>query len=173
MDKITPNCKCVGTVKCCGCRSDRQIIIIIYNNDLLDKTYPVGSIYISINNTDPGSLFGGTWVQIEDRFLLAAGSSYTAGNTGGSADAVVVSHTHTVSVSGGNHRHGSLMHTGGSGDYAGSGAGSLTASNIYGYSTYSGNLSMSGTASAPTGAVSGTGANMPPYLVVYMWKRTA
>ena len=46
--------------------------------------YPVGSIYLSVNNTNPGTIFGGTWEQIKDRFLLACGNSYSNGSTGGS-----------------------------------------------------------------------------------------
>ena len=45
--------------------------------------YPVGAIYINTNSTSPASLFGGTWEQIKDRFLLGAGDTYVAGNTGG------------------------------------------------------------------------------------------
>ncbi len=52
---------------------------------MLDTIYPVGSIYMSVNNVSPSTLFGGTWEAIQDRFLLAAGSTYTAGDTGGSA----------------------------------------------------------------------------------------
>ena len=47
------------------------------------NAYPVGAIYISGNNTSPAYYFGGTWEKIEDKFLLAAGSTYTAGDTGG------------------------------------------------------------------------------------------
>ena len=50
---------------------------------------------MSVNSTSPATLFGGTWQQIEDTFLLGAGSTYSAGSSGGSADAIVVSHTHT------------------------------------------------------------------------------
>lgn len=57
--------------------------------------YPVGSIYLSTNSTSPASLFGGTWEQLKDRFLLGAGGSYTANNTGGSA-----SHAHSLSDNG-------------------------------------------------------------------------
>lgn len=59
--------------------------------DLIDLIYPVGSIYMSVNATSPAALFGGTWEQIQDRFLLAAGSTYDAGSTGGEA-------THQLSV---------------------------------------------------------------------------
>ena len=51
--------------------------------------YPVGSIYMSANATNPGTLFGGTWSQIQGRFLLAADGSHAAGSTGGEA-------THTL-----------------------------------------------------------------------------
>lgn len=59
--------------------------------NLLPKIYPVGTIYWSTKSTSPASLFGGTWIQIKDRFLLCAGSTYSAGSTGGEA-------THTLTV---------------------------------------------------------------------------
>ena len=59
--------------------------------DYWDKLHPVGSIYLSVSDTNPETLFGGTWEQIKDRFLLASGSSYAAGSTGGEAE-----HTLTV-----------------------------------------------------------------------------
>ena len=51
----------------------------------IDQIYPVGSLYFSVNNTNPGTLFGGTWERIEDKFLLCAGSTYAPGTTGGAA----------------------------------------------------------------------------------------
>lgn len=39
------------------------------------KIYPIGAIYMSMNSTDPGELFGGTWEQIKDVFLVAEGDS--------------------------------------------------------------------------------------------------
>lgn len=70
--------------------------------------YPVGSIYMSVNSASPATIFGGTWVQLKDQFLLAAGAKYAAGSTGGSADSVVPAHTHTItasSASAGAHTH--------------------------------------------------------------------
>lgn len=59
--------------------------------DLFDLVYPIGSIYMSVNSVSPAVLFGGTWEQIRDRFLLAAGNIYSGGSTGGEAE-----HTLTV-----------------------------------------------------------------------------
>ena len=61
-----------------------------------DIIYPVGSIYLSINDTNPSSVFGGTWNKLKDRFLLGSGDTYQSGSTGGSA-------THTPSGTVGNH----------------------------------------------------------------------
>lgn len=65
-------------------------ILDVTSLKMFEQIYPVGSIYISVNSTNPQSLFGGTWEQLQNQFLLAAGSSYSAGSTGGSA-----THTHT------------------------------------------------------------------------------
>lgn len=80
------------------------------NNDLktslLNFIYPVGSLYWSSNPTNPGTLFGGTWKQIKDCFVLAAGDTYTNGATGGNANTTLTvdnlpSHTHGMN----NHTH--------------------------------------------------------------------
>lgn len=57
----------------------------------VDDVYPVGSIYMSVNATDPGKLFGGTWQRIKERFLLGTGDTHGAGSTGGEFE-----HTLTV-----------------------------------------------------------------------------
>ena len=79
---------------------------------LLNLVYPVGSIYLSSKNTNPGTLFGGTWVQIKDRFILAAGDYYSNGATGGAATVTLTvsnmpSHSHSFTPSGtvGSHSH--------------------------------------------------------------------
>lgn len=51
----------------------------------VDDIYPVGSIYMSVNDTDPARLFGGAWKRIEGRFIMGASDTYPAGSTGGSA----------------------------------------------------------------------------------------
>ena len=65
---------------------------IVYQKDasaekqaLSAKLYPVGSIYMSVIDTNPALLFGGTWEQIQGRFLLAASTGYPNGSTGGEA----------------------------------------------------------------------------------------
>lgn len=125
---------------------------------LLDA-YPVGAIYMSNSPSSPASLFGGIWARIKDCFILAAGDKYAAGATGGSADAVVVSHTHTLSKlitgDGGIQVDGATVQRG----YVGS-----SESNIA-------NLHPEKYSISETGE-SATGANMPPYLAVYMWQRT-
>ena len=59
---------------------------------ILNLTHPVGSVWMTTEGADnPNQLFGGYWIRIKDRFLLAAGDDYTAGDTGGSA-----THTHAT-----------------------------------------------------------------------------
>ena len=55
------------------------------------KVYPVGAFYFSASSDNPATLFGGTWTQIKDTFILAAGTKYKAGTTGGEA-------THTLTA---------------------------------------------------------------------------
>ena len=79
---------------------------------LLDRVYPIGAIYISTTNTNPGVLFGGTWLAIPaGRVLLAQGTGYAAGTTGGNEVHTITtnelpSHSHSVSISNnGSHNH--------------------------------------------------------------------
>ena len=149
-------------------------------NTAFQSAYPVGSIYMNASNsTNPGSLLGfGTWVEFgEGKMLLGESSSYSAGSTGGSKDAVVVSHTHTATVSSvSDHQHltswgeatGGKYGTAGTGQFGSSGT---DTDNREFYTSAAGGHTHS-TSISTTGS-SGTDANMPPYIVVYMWKRTA
>ena len=56
---------------------------LMNSNLSLDKIYPIGSIYMNINSTNPTDLFGGIWEQIKERFMLGCGDSHSAGSTGG------------------------------------------------------------------------------------------
>lgn len=141
------------------------------------SAYPVGSIYMNASDsTNPATLFGfGTWTALgAGRMLLGNGGGYSAGATGGSADAIVVSHTHTASVTDPGHLHDFYINSNGSG------SGESTTAGYRGLS-FPGTTLSPDTSTATTGITvsnsttgsSGTGANLPPYLVVYMWQRTA
>lgn len=124
-----------------------------------DDIYPVGSIYMSVNSTNPANLFGGTWTQLKDRFLLGAGSTYTNGSTGGEA-----SHTLTVNEMP-SHSHGQYVTV--------SSGGSLSANCDYdSYASGKARKSAQNVSTDPTGG-GNSHNNMPPYLVVYMWQRTS
>lgn len=149
---------------------------------VLDKTHPVGSLYWSSDPTNPGNLFGGTWTQIKDKFILAAGDKYKNGMTGGSADAVVVSHTHSIPKLSGkakSHGIGGIYTALGSTDFGvGFWDGGHSLANYWPFSggeTNSRHEHDVETNASTTGSqgVSGTGKNMPPYETYYCWKRTA
>ena len=134
--------------------------------DVLNKAYPVGSIYTSVNNTSPATLFGGTWEQLKDRFLLGAGTTYTAGSTGGEA-----THTHTL-------QSGYAMIGSPRGNNTGIGfvaaGGDMETSSAYSVGGNTGYASGHPKRSHNTklGGSTDESSSMPPYLVVYMWKRT-
>ena len=78
-------------------------------NNLWKTIYPIGSLYLSTSSTNPATLFGGTWEQIQDKFMLAAGTTYPAGSSGGNASHTHTSaaHSHTIAA----HAHTSAAHT--------------------------------------------------------------
>ena len=141
----------------------------VIKQNILDIVYPIGSIYMSVNSASPATFLGGTWTQIQDTFLLSAGSTYTAGSTGGAA-----THRHLLPL----FRHnagGTATSTFGivsEGSYY---TGSVEIFNSGGPKINT--ISVAGT--EKTGAVyefmykSMESSTMPPYLTVYMWKRTA
>ena len=125
-------------------------------NEVVDKIYPVGAIYISAAATNPKELFGGEWTQIQGRFLLAASSSYAAGSTGGEA-------THTLTVNEmPSHAHGIYM---GTADLNPEWA--WGSRNVESLAT---NTSINQTEYQGGGAAHN---NMPPYLAVYVWQRVS
>lgn len=144
------------------------------SNTLWEKIYPVGSIYISANSTSPAELFGGTWEQIKDRFLLAAGDTYEAGSTGGEA-----THTHKYGFQYGAYFGSISMERdaqsgvlqGGTGDPVGSaGVAELMSDVNNNVAQATKTLQMTHYKSI---ADTSSASNMPPYLTVYMWKRVS
>lgn len=139
---------------------------------IIALAYPVGSIYMNTSNsTNPGTLLGiGTWAVVAaGQMLLGNGGGYTAGNTGGSATTTLTyanmpSHSHAINDPG--HVHVDL---GGVGIYG-------TTSGPDSVQTYT---QTHNTQSALTGITLGTAGSgtsfstISPYLVVYMWQRTA
>ena len=117
--------------------------------------YPVGAIYLSVTDTDPATLFGGTWERIGGRFLLGADDTYTAGSTGGEAE-----HTLTIDeMPKHNHEIDNLNASGNATPYM-----TVQAQDNKGYG---GNVqTMYAGGSQPHN-------NMPPYLTVFMWKRVS
>ena len=137
---------------------------------IFDLIYPVGSIYMSVNSTSPATLFGGTWERIQDRFLLAAGSTYAAGGMDGEATHTLKveelpSHAHPTNDG---NQYITMPATGASparkhvkGD---------SSSSIYALCSADNPIYRK---DAPSAGGGGAHNNMPPYLTVYVWKRTA
>ena len=165
------------------------------NNNWL-TIYPIGSIYMSVNNVDPSLVFGGTWQQIKDKFLLASGDIYDSGETGGSATntletSQLPSHTHsyTKATSVGDHQltiaempnHDHII-TNYEGKAVASGSGTTVAQVALtpitttlatggdGVHNHPLNTGTDNTGSAGSAAAIN---NMPPYLAVNVWVRTA
>lgn len=126
---------------------------------LLDKIFPIGSIYITVSSSSPASLFGGQWEQIKDKFLLAAGDNYTAGSSGGEA-------THTLSIS----EMPSHSHS-----FSGVNNGTTVTGSL---GAYPAKIYQDCIPNWTGGYINDTGGsqahnNMPPYLAVYVWQRIA
>ena len=201
--------KMPGTVRSVnGIKPDENANVTVPQPSILNA-YPVGSIYMSVVETNPAELFGGTWEAIAPgRVLLGAGEynsniSYTAGDKGGVPSKILNSsnipkHTHTVEIKNTAATHN---HKNGVFDEAAAGNGPLSSN--YGavkmYPTSTQHVMAADSSSFGTGTqlymgytsetsavhthevtVGYYGAKAPtaisvmqPYLVVYMWKRTA
>lgn len=174
-----------------------QLATTAFVQAALQALYPVGSVYINASvTTNPATLLGfGTWVTVGDGKVLVnqdtTDSSFDVmGETGGSKDSAVVSHSHTVTDAG--HTH--LLVNGNNGPSGSSGNVNTTTNKYINYAKGIGggatgeNYSMWGDTTTPDRGVSGTSTtgisidsagtsgtngNLQPYVVVKMWKRTA
>jgi hypothetical protein len=146
--------------------------VVFYNKqEVLLAVHPVGSIFLSTDGTEPAELYGGTWEQIKDVFLLGASDTYAAGSTGGEASHKLESnempsHTHIVTAY---YNYDWNVKVGfGLGEiYVSSNHIDITGSQTLGTDIDRGYL---GT------RVSGGDEphnNMPPYYSVYIWRRVA
>lgn len=130
------------------------------NFGIIDRLYPVGTIYQSTSSTDPGTFIGGTWQSLGGRVLVGAGTAYPAGTTGGSATSKA------------------LMPIG------------FDSGNMFGYYDADGDTpaygsivqvantkmwTVAGSASSANQRIAYTKefSTMPPYKAVYMWERVA
>lgn len=150
--------------------SSTKVASTSFVQEALQAMYPVGSIYSNISvGTNPNTLFGfGTWVAITGRVVVgldAADAAFdTAGETGGSKDAIVVSHTHSVTDPGHTHNYTKLSLI--------SGTSSGPDANWWSSSTQATTSATTGISIDSAGS-SATNANLQPYVVAYVWKRTA
>lgn len=157
-------------------RALKQMLSSI-KKEMMLEAHPVGSLYWSMEATDPSKLFGGTWEQIKDKFILSCGDTYANGSTGGSTThnhkygAMVLDYYYTT-ISRGDNVTGLL-------DYQEDGSYSVTSHTFIDQTTR--NLNGGDTASTKAAisdrrlmqANTTTESNLPPFIVAYCWKRTA
>ncbi len=152
------------------------------SDGILNRVYPVGSVYISFVHNSPANFIGGVWEQLTDAFLYASTSNI--GIRGGEASHKLTvnelpSHQHKIpKLEGSTGTAGEHSHKyGSSRDLAAPGSNHGTAFQAEGYDTGASgaHLHTVETKESYTGYTGGTVAhnNMPPYIIVYMWKRTA
>lgn len=143
----------------------------VSGKSLLDLIYPVGSIYMSMNNVSPATFFGGEWAPIQNRFLIGAGSTYNVGAMGGYATHVLTLDELPA------HRHDRVTYAGNGGWFIGDNTGLGSTQTGENVKSYNGTGITSTTTSASLWATNTVGGgkahnNMPPYIAVYMWQRT-
>ena len=180
--------------------SNTTVATTAFATTAIQAIYPVGSIYTSTVSTNPNTLFGfGTWVAFgAGRVMIGNGGGFSAGATGGSADATLVSHNHGftgnqtsagyANIQDPGHYHnitiGVYDGSGGHPDHAPSGvAGDPWTASGYSQSTsftqyantgvYDAGHAHNVSGTVAYAGTSATNANLQPYIVVYMWNRTA
>lgn len=154
-----------------------QAVLMEGLKNICNNMYPVGSLYWSKVNNDPGKLFGGNWKQIKDTFILAAGDKYTVGSNGGEYEHTLTineipAHTHKSTVkASGNHTH--QLYSGNNGSRNGS---YFSIGQVYpAKSSRVSDPDASGThthdITIENAGRSEAHNNMPPYITYYCWER--
>jgi hypothetical protein len=134
--------------------------------------FPVGAIYTATVSTNPATLLGfGTWTAFAaGKTIIGNGGGFSAGDTGGSADSIVVSHTHTATSTVTDPGHFHSVNAGATVSNQLTSGGTV---NLGSTNTGTKTTGITVATSIASAGSSGTNANLPPYIVVYMWQRTA
>ena len=134
----------------------------IDKSQLLDLVYPIGSLYMSMNATDPKDLFGGTWERIKDRFIYANGDATASGTLGGST-----AHNHGLGsgFAAMNIGDGGIQYQEKQVGAWGTNAAMNVGTSYDSYQTKYWGISL--------GGATDNNNNIPPYITAYIWKRTA
>lgn len=169
---------------------------------IFNLIYPIGSYYMSSSATNSGTLFGGTWEQITDKMIMAAGSTYTVNTTGGTTTHTHTTGSHALTIAetpAHTHTRGTMEIIGafkvdpaaawcrvqGTGAFVngystgawatGNGNGDSINSgvNFVASNTWTGATSSVGGNAAHSHGNTGSASNLPPYIVAYIWRRTA
>lgn len=135
--------------------------------------YPVGSIYLSVNNTNPKNFFGGEWEQIKDKFLLCCGNTYANGVIGGSAEHSHSTQSHILSVAEmPGHSH-TFLTIPNSDTQPWSAPHQVIEYKYVNGTHYTKYTDSTGGGQPHSHGNTGSSNNMPPFLAVYAWKRIA
>lgn len=148
--------------------SDGAVIESLLNL-IFDRAHPVGSYYWSSDSTNPTNLFGGIWEQVTDTFILAAGTTYPAGSSGGEAEHTLIINE-IPNHSGHLQKNNGHVTIGNTNMYLGRSILQDYPSGPRGWNNDGGDEMY------PAGQSVGGGQahnNMPPYVVAYCWRRTA
>ena len=168
----------IGVTQSAG-NSSTAVATTAFVQAALSALYPVGAIYINAtSSTNPATSLGfGTWTAFgAGRVMVGFDSGNAlfdvAEETGGSADAIVPTHTHTATsvstVTDPGHFHTAARFSGGSS----TGVGNVDTDNSTTTSTETTGITVGTATTVATAGVSPTNTNYQPYITVYMWKRT-
>lgn len=145
-----------------------------FNHTPVDFLMPVGAIYLSVDGTNPSTLFGGTWEQIKDKFILCAGSTYANGATGGSSTHLHATTNHTLTINEiPSHTHGMTLNSYADNNYSGGFAWNYGINNSGYFKGGNSYILFEGGSAAHNHGNTSSSSNLPPYIAVTVWKRTA